>query len=86
MSFVTDDHDRYTDPGPEFDRWLATHDREVAARALRGVADRCDPAQLDGVMDLSSSNFRRGLREGGRSAQFALGGRADAIEKGEIDV
>lgn len=34
MSFVTDDHDRYTDPGPEFDRWLATHDREVAARAL----------------------------------------------------
>lgn len=28
-----------TEPGPEFDRWLAAHDREVAARTLREAAE-----------------------------------------------
>lgn len=51
MSFVTDDHDRYTDPGPEFDRWLAAHDREVAARTRRELRGLMAAAYTAGYRD-----------------------------------
>lgn len=38
------DHERYPESGRQFDRWLAAHDQEVAARAasraLRAAAGR----------------------------------------------
>ena len=43
------------DTGPEFDRWLTSHDREIAARAIEGLAAKginYSPATLLAVAKL----------------------------------
>lgn len=61
----------YDEHRAHFDRWLAAHDREVAARALREAAEA---AFFDGEQDRTLHGY------------YVLQQFADRIEKGEDDV
>lgn len=60
-----------------FDRWLAEHDREVAAKTLRDAADEVD-------LDLRLTAVRRiTLHDAASATQEWLTARADRIAHGE---
>lgn len=68
----------------EFDRWLAAHDAEVAAQALREAAEKLwgDLARTaDGPLLPHASRYDRGLWNGFTNAQDWLHDRADQIAK-----
>ena len=74
-----------------FRRWLAAHDAEVRAQALRDAADEWDAEaqhELDGMPDVFSGlgRERSSRREEAwrlRAAAHRLRDRADQIERGE---
>ena len=74
---------------PEFDRWLAAHDAEVAAQALREAADRIHVSlqqahkRAGRTLDPMFSQHDQGLWDGYKNAENWLRDRADRIERGE---
>lgn len=62
----------------EFDRWLAAHDREVAAKALREFAKKV----YNGAPASRDANFQAFYNDGLHPVLMA---EADRIEKGEVD-
>lgn len=64
----------HTTEGEDFDRWLAEHDREVAAKALEDAAEelrRLDDGRTGGYYDAGRHIIRR------------LDARAERIKRGE---
>ena len=64
---------------PEFDRWLAAHDAEVAAQALRDAADEME-AMLG---EHGPGNRNTGYGQAGLALLARIRDRADRIERGE---
>ena len=74
-----------------FDRWLAAHDREVAAKALREFMEQLQTAES--VLALKLGNILNGIDwmdSGGEVARWIIGAitatgeiRATQIEKGQ---
>lgn len=74
--------------GPAFDAWLATHDREVAAKALREMSRKLVEMRLDPNLDRHASDYWSGVFQGLLAAEQyvsdeAENARADRIEAGE---
>ena len=63
----------------EFDRWLAAHDAQVAAQALREAADEME-AMLG---EHGPGNRNTGYGQAGLALLARIRDRADRIERGE---
>lgn len=63
--------------------WLAQRDRRVAAEALREAAEGFALSHLDGIVDMTASEFRQGAVAAWDGARKSLLGDADRIEAGE---
>ena len=74
---------------PEFDRWLAAHDAEVAAQALGDAADKIHVSLQQAhkrarhTLDPMFSQHDQGLWDGYKNAENWLRDRAYRIERGE---
>ena len=67
----------------EFDRWLAAHDAQVAAKAVRDAADDI-AARANGSALIANADrwggYYHGMRSGMQNEEQALRIRADRIE------
>lgn len=82
---VATNADRYSaEDYAEFDRWLAAHDREVAAKALREAADEVLRRR---ALVRSSGDVRddETWDNGNMSAEATIRARADRIESQAIE-
>lgn len=65
ISWANYDPERDPDADAMFDRWLAVHDREVAAQALRDAADdRTSPASQTAYFTPEARQFLRDRADG----------------------
>ena len=73
---------------PEFDRWLAAHDAQIAAQALREAADEIHVSlqqahkRAGRTLDPMFSQHDQGLCGGYKNAESWLRARANHIEQG----
>lgn len=72
--------------GPEFDRWLATHDAEVAARALEEAADAFERKAADPALTAMADKYAgyyAGVRSGMQATTKTLRAEAARLREGK---